>query len=231
VSDTADTADASDTADTSETSDADMLPSEPLGTISGLCGELDMTELTDGNAYYFANAIDFGMDPFDDPADVPRLTPGGQEVYADGNAGGSSLYSEIFAYEVLARCEMASLLKTETEIVYDTTHSGAITDLLVEIDGTKIGVSVTRAVAFPFSDPYSVAQAQTLLEDKLADVLESSGGVDPQDAWQKQILHVIAYGPMHADSLQTAFGQIEPSLTADTIVWVTVSNGDDAFLY
>jgi len=206
--------------------DAGIEP-EGFGVISGPCGELD-DELTSSEGAFFTNRIDFGTDPYDD-ADYDRLTPGGREILDDGNAGGSSILSEVFSYEMLARCEGAVLLKTETEIVYDT--PGKITDLLVEIDGHKIGVSVTRAVAFPFENPYSVEQARTLLEKKLQDIQASSANVSAEDAWVKQVLYVMAYGPGHAASLETAFGQIDASIRADTLLMVTVSDGDDAFLY
>ncbi|MEZ4462188.1 MAG: hypothetical protein R3E66_21195 [bacterium] len=130
---------------------ADMSVATGFGVITGQCGEIDMTELLSSQPFLFVNTIDFQMDPYDD-ADLPRLTPGGQEIIADGNAGGSSIMSEVFAYEVLERCDMAALLKTETEIVYQT--QGKITDLLVQLDGLKVGVSVTRAVSFPRDFPY-----------------------------------------------------------------------------
>lgn len=200
-----------------------------FGAISGPCGVLD-DMLLSGAPYFVANAIDFGTDPYDE-ADYPLLTAGGQEIIDDGNAGGSSIYSEVFAYEVLHRCDGATLLKTETEIVY-TNPQGKITDLLVQFDqGLKIGVSVTRAIAWPFEDPYTVPQAQELLEDKLQGVTDSSANVSDQDRWHKQILHVIAYGPGHADAMEQAFAQVDATLKTDTIVYVTVSDGDDAFLY
>jgi hypothetical protein len=225
----------SDAEDTSGDASADadtgsmQFPLEGFGDISGTCNVLD-DELSSTQPSYIDNAIDFGDDPYDNPQDKPLLTVGGMEIIDDGNAGGSSLYSEVFAYEVLYRCELAELLKTETEITY-TNPQGKITDLLVEVDGVKIGVSVTRALAFPFDDPYTVQQATNLLEDKLADVRSSSANVSPEDAWEKQILHVIAYAPGHEDSLETAFAQLDASVKADTIVWVTVSNGSDDFLY
>ncbi len=204
-----------------------VYPLPGFGEISGDCDVLD-EELTSLEPAFFVNHIDFGMDPYD-PEDFPKLTPGGQEIISDGNAGGSSLYSEVFSFELLARCEAASLLKTETEIIYDT--QGKLTDLLVELDGLKVGVSVTRAVAFPFQNPYSVAQAKTLLEGKLSDIHVSSANVSAEDAWVKQILYVIAYGEGHAASLQEAFEQIDPAIKGDTVVMVGVSDGDDAFLY
>ena len=204
-----------------------LYPLPGFGEISGECDVRD-DELTSAEPAFFVSHIDFGMDPYD-PGDFSRLTEGGQEIINDGNAGGSSLYSEVFSFELLARCEAATLLKTETEIVYDT--QGKLTDLLVELDGLKVGVSVTRAVAFPFENPYSVAQAKTLLEGKLSDIHVSSANVSAGDAWVKQILYVIAYAEGHAESLRQAFEQMDPAIVGDTVVMVTVSDGDDAFLY
>lgn len=215
-------------ADTGDDSSADLDGlGEGFGAISGTCGVLD-TELTSPEPHLFRNAIDFGDDPYDD-TDASRLTDGGREILADGNENETSILSEVFAYEVLARCEDAALVKTETEIDYEPMSKK--TDLLVEIDGEKIGVSVTRAVGFPRDDPYTVEQATTLLQGKLGDILLSSEGVRDADRWTKQILHVIAYAPGHADSIDAAYQGLDADVRADTVVWVTVSNGADEFLY
>ena len=206
--------------------DAGGLPLAGFGAIAGDCDVLD-DELTAAGPSRFDSSIDFAAPFTDDQAD--QLTAGGQEMLAEGNAGGSSLYSEVFAFELLARCELAPLLKTEKEVDYD--QAGAITDLLVEVDGEKIGVSVTRAVGFPFEDPYTVDQAGELLERKLADILESTAHVSDGDRWRKQILAVLAYAPGHADALTTALDAIEPAIRADTIVWILVSGGTDDFIY
>jgi hypothetical protein len=199
-----------------------------FGAIAGPCAMIT-AELTTPTSSYFLNRLDFGADPYDDPADLERLTAGGQEILAEGTAGGSSGLSEAFAYEVLARCEGATLVKTETEIVYDT--AGALTDILVEIDGVRLGVSVTRAFVFPPTDPFTVAIATERLTGKLSGVLESSENVSEEDAWTKQILLIVAYADMHAESLMTAYGSLDPSLTADTIVYVVVTDGMDEPLY
>lgn len=198
----------------------------PFGELSGACGVID-TEIEDPAPSRFDSAIDFER-PFTE-ADAPALTDGGREILADGNAGGSSLLSEVFAFELLGRCEGAALVKTETEIVYD--QPGAITDLLVSIDGEKLGVSVTRAVGFPFDAPYTVEQATELLEGKLADILVSSANVSEQDRWRKQMLAVLAFAPAHAGSLATALEAIDPAVRADTIVWILVTDGADDFVY
>ena len=180
-------------------------------------------------AWFLSNRIDFGDNSYDE-TDFSELTEGGQEIINDGNAGGSSLLSEVFAFEVLRRCEDAVLLKTETEIVY-TDVSGKKTDLLVTIGGIKWGVSVTRAVGFPRDDPYTVERAGQLLEQKLSGVIASSANVTQEDAWERQILHVIAYGTEHLESLEAAFALMDDEIRSNTLVWVTVSDGDDEFLY
>lgn len=197
-----------------------------LGTISGDCGLLDAMELDSGSPFTFENAIDFRGLGFD----YDLLTPDGQAVFDAGNLGGSSLHSEVIAFEVLARCEGASLVATEGEIQY-TDPMGTKTDVLVEIDGRVVGVSVTRAVGFPFDAPYTELQAADLLTGKLEDILASTANVAPRDAWVKQILHVIAYADMHAQSILAAYATLPPELTTDTILVVTVTHGDDAFIY
>lgn len=219
-----------DTADdtASDGSSGPTLPLPGFGTITGSCGVID-AQLLSPDPSVIVNAIDFGTDPWDNPADLGLLTSGGQEMVADGNAGGSSLESEIFSLEVLSRCEGATLVKTETEVVYDV--SGSITDILVEIDGMKVGVSVTRAVGFPRDAAYTEATASALLIRKLTDIQESTAHVSAGDRWVKQILHVIAYADQHVAAMQAAYAALDPSVKADTILWVTRSDGDDEFLY
>lgn len=197
-----------------------------LGMLSGECGLIDATPLGSPDPSAFENAIDFRRLGFD----YDQLTPDGQAVFDAGNLGGSSLHSEVIAFEVLARCEGATLLDTEATVQY-VDPMGIKTDLRVEIDGLPVGVSVTRAVGFPPDDPYTEAQASALLTDKLEDVLASSANVAPADAWIKQILHVIAYGDMHAQSIVAAHAALPPEVRADTILLVTVTHGDDDFVY
>jgi len=201
-------------------------PSDGYGALSGTCGDIDLDDILAPEPEIIANLLDFSARP---AFDVSLLSSGGQTMHAEGNLGGSSLYSEIFAYEVLYRCDAAALLKTEAQIIY--AMQGKKTDLLVEIDGMKVGVSVVRAVSYPKGNPYPVSQAYTVLEGKLADILQSSANVDPQDAWKKQILAVVAQTPAHADAIQQAYTMIDPATKADTIVLVTVTEGDDDFIY
>lgn len=199
---------------------------EGYGVLTGTCGEINLDDLLSDQPQAIENEIDFTTRP---AFDEMLLSAGGQEIVADGNLGGSSVYSEAFAFEVLHRCEGATLLKTEAEIVY--TGPGKRTDILVDIDGERVGVSVVRAMSFPEGAPYPVDQALGVLEGKLDDILQSSALVAPEDAWPKQILSVIAQTPEHADAIAAAYAMIDPATKADTIVYVTVTEGEDAFLY
>lgn len=199
-----------------------------FGDLAGMCGVLDDPELTGPSPLMVRASLTFAR-AFVDPVDRVLLTPGGRRIAETPNAGGSSALSEVFAFEQLARCEIASLLKTETEITYDT--AGKITDILVEVDGHKIGVSVTRAVAFPFGSTYSLSDATTLLMRKLGDVQASSMNVSAADRWEKQILAYLAWDDATADTVAQAWSMIDASTKGDTILLVTVTHGEDVFIY
>ena len=201
------------------------VPLDGFGALSGDCGVLD-EELLDANPAFFDGAIDFGAAAFDESL----LSAGGLEIYEAGNLGGSSIHSEVFAYEVLYRCELAELLYTEAEVVY-IDPGGKKTDLVVRIDGELIGVSVTRAYLYPPDTPYTVDDAAELLDRKLADILLSTANVSEEQRWSKQILSVLAYTPEHAARLADAWPTLDPAVRADTIVFVTATEGDDEFMY
>lgn len=205
------------------------VPLEGFGVITGECGVLD-TELTDtDHPSFFVNHIDFGTNGWD-PSELEELSEGAQTMYGNGTAGGSSIESEMFAFEILARCELAGLIKTETQIVYDS-PSSKITDILVGIDDEKIGVSVVRAFHFPPTQPYTLAEAQEHLSGKLADIQVSSANVSSEDRWVKQILSVIVYDASYLDPIREAWDGFDTDLKGDTILMVTVTDGDDAVLY
>lgn len=216
-----------DAADTD--SDASDGPLPGFGAIEGACGVLTDAVLDDPTPVQFRNAIDFGDDPFDEE-DADQLTDGGFEVYTDPNAGGSSIVSETFAFEVLARCEGATLVATELEVAYDPEDS-AKTDLVVAFDDRVIGVSVTRAVTFPREAELGVDEAARRMTGKLEGILESTANAVGDVTWDRQILHVIAWGPEHADDVSEAWDGIDAAVRADTILMLTTSNGQDAPLY
>lgn len=204
------------------------LPLPGFGAITGMCGVLGEPELTGATPLWFDGDIAFA-EPYDDPEDRDQLTAGGVEIILDGNAGGSSLYSEVFAFEILHRCELATLLKTETEILYDV--EGKKADLLVEIDGHEIGVSVTRAVTFPFGSPYTLEAATALIDRKLDDILLARAAANEADRWEKSMLATLAYDLQHAEVFMDAWNGLDAETRADSIVIVFVTSGEDLFVY
>ena len=200
-----------------------------FGELGGMCGVLNDPRLAGASPLIVRDTFTFAR-AFMDPQDRPLLTPGGLHLIETPNAGGSSEMSELFAYEQLARCEDATLIKTETEIVY-TDPMGKKTDLSVEIDGHKLGVSVTRAFAFPIGTPYTEAQASQLLVRKLQDIQLSSANVSPADAWEKQLLAYQAIDDQAADQVATVWATLDATIRADTILILTVTNGADLFIY
>jgi len=201
-------------------------PISGWGEISGECNVLDSEEWDSTEPFLFRNAMDFGTTGFDEAA----LTPGGVEIWEEGNLGGSSIHSEIIAYEFLNRCELADLLKTEGEIIYQD-DGGKKTDILLEIDTYKVGVSVTRAYHWPEGEPYTLEEAETLLNNKLSDIFLSAANADPEDAWEHSILYVVAFDDQHATTIETAFEGVDPAVQGDTIIILTVTNGEDEFAY
>ncbi len=199
-----------------------------FGAVTGPCHALD-DELTSPQPFFLDDhVIDFGADPYDD-ADLSRLTAGAQEIIADGNAGGSSVVSEAIAFDVLARCEGAVLIKTETEIDY-TVASTKITDFTVDMDGVVIGVNPVRTFVFPAGTPLTFDEATRRLQGKLDDVLISSANVAPADAWVKQIILVIAPEQEHVQIVRDAWDALDDETRHDSIVYVLVTDGDDAFI-
>lgn len=149
------------------------------------------------------------------------LGVGAQRLLAEPNAGGASRISEAFSMEVLSRAFGAVLLKTEMEIFYFPT-SGSITDFQVELEGTALGVSVTRAMCGP-AKAFDEDAARNLLTKKLGGVIRSTETCC--GAWEKQILHVWAPNIQAADALNAAYASLPYSLISDTVVLVTACEG------
>ena len=161
-----------------------------------------------------------------------NLSPDGQRVFDTANAGGSSSESEVMSFELLHHCEGARLLRTETEIRYrlpDDSGPNSITDILVEIGGRRVGVSVTRAWR-PSPLPFGDAEVRTILVEKLNGVNRSSQRVLPEDRWVKQVLHVWVASAEVAASVRRVWMSLDASLRADTIVLVTQTAGG-GFIY
>lgn len=155
---------------------------------------------------------------------APGLCDDARRVLTEDNAGGTSSISEAMSMELLQRAFGASLHKTEMELVYFPSDS-AITDFSISLPGgIEAGVSVTRALQPPNAPRFSVGHAQGLLRKKLKGVLRSTEAVVNAD-FSKQILHIWAQSARIAQAVAEAYETLEPELTADTVVLVTLCRG------
>src|SRR5262245_19282168 len=102
------------------TASVDAPVASGFGELSGMCGVLMAMDMTSTSPMLVRDTFTFERQ-YVDPTDRPLLTEGGRRLAETPNAGGSSGLSEVFAFEQLSRCELATLLKTETEIIYDQT--------------------------------------------------------------------------------------------------------------
>jgi len=210
----------------SETDDSAPALPDRYSSLVGDCGVLAPAALQGADPAWYSHAVTLEAGMWV----VADLSDGAQEILADGNLGGSSLESEAMSFDILTACEGATLLATESEVSYSS-ESSKKTDYVAEIDGVMVGVSVTRAVHWPREEPMSAQDATDLLTDKLDDILLSSAAVEAPYQWEKQLLSVLAWDEPTADTLQTAWDALPGDVRADTILWVTATNGEDAFLY
>jgi hypothetical protein len=152
------------------------------------------------------------------------LGPDANRLLALPNAGGASRVSEAMSVELLSRCFGSRLKQTELEIVYWPSN-GSITDYSVELEGTTLGVSVTRAMHSAAAECIDTVRAEALLRKKLGGVLRSTENACGE--WTKQILHCWAPNGASADAIEAAYATLEPELTSNTVVLVSVCEGLD----
>ena len=118
-----------------------------------------------------ANYITMSFDQIK-PYKKMRLTLEAQRIQHTPNAGGSSVESEALSFEILKRFFNAHLVKTEMEVAYFP-MGGSITDYVVMIFGSVVGVSVARAMKYGNDDMFTLEDATKLLNKKLKGILQA----------------------------------------------------------
>ncbi len=199
-----------------------------LGTLSGPRGVL-RSQITAPTPSIFNNSLVFAPSERYTRA---ALSPGAQRIFDTPNAGGSSIESEVMSFEVLHDCEGATLAATETEIMYappDDGGANSITNILVSINGMRVGVSVTR-IYRPAPMVLSDADVRSQHVTKLVGVNRSSQRVLPAQRWVKQILSVMVANHTVADQVLRVWPTIDAATRADTIIMMTTTRGG-GFIY
>ena len=191
------------------------------GEIFGACGQVGAA-LVSGQAQLLQTEYSF-----DDPESFKSdgLEPQALKRYEEPNAGGSSRCSEVMSMQLLIDCEAASVVKTETEMSYDV--EGKIADYLVEIEGVRAGVSVTRAYKGPMGDVYSQEDASELLTKKLDALIQAQSNVSEGDSWEVSLLHVWTLHASWAATVASAWEALDAETKADHVVLITTELGSD----
>ncbi len=189
------------------------------GSITGACGSIHIA-IKETSASVLQTTYTFNDT---EKFDAESLTGKPKKRYDEPNAGGSSKCTEVMSMQLLIDCEQATITKLETEITYDT--EGKIADYLIDIDGIKTGVSVTRAYKGPMIDVYTMEDATSLLEKKLAGIAEARQNVSTQDAWSKSLVHIWTLHAEWADTVTEAWNNLDDVTKGTTLVLVTVEEG------
>jgi len=148
-----------------------------------------------------------------------KLTCEANCIQTTPNAGGSSVESETLSFEILKKLYNAQLLKTEMEVQYFP-NGGSVTDYVVYLFDSVIGVSVTRAFKYN-EEPFTHEDAFILLKKKLNGILQSTRNTMVR--WDKQILHVWVLNDQAADSLLNAWSNMDQSLRSNTVLLITLA--------
>jgi hypothetical protein len=161
------------------------------------------------------------------------LGEGATKILNTPNAGGNSIWSEVFSLEVLEDVFGVKLLKTEMEIEYKTTSK--ITDYLADIDGEAVGVSVSRIINFrdlkkKYKGIFTIEELRGLLYKKLYGVIASTAAASKTNKWTKQILHIWTTSAFVTEKVVEEYYKIDPCYRSNTCVVVTTAeNGDFIF--
>ena len=201
--------------------DAGQPGDTPWGKISGDCGSVSAA-VSSASASILMTTF-----TFDDPEnfDAGSLEGRAKKRYEEPNAGGSSKCTEVMSMQLLMACEGATVNKLETEITYDA--KGKIADYIIDIGGTKTGVSVTRAYKGPVVDVYTLEDATSLLEKKLAGIEEARQNVSQTDVWDTSMIHIWTLHPAWADTVVEAWNALDSEMKSSTVVLITVEEGSD----
>jgi hypothetical protein len=127
------------------------------------------------------------------------------------NAGGSSNISEalsMYYFQGLITSPRAPSPTFVPECEVDYWIEYKMCDFLMTWGNVNIGVSVTRAVRYPFEIEYTVSDGLTLLKRKLDGLIIARNAVNTRHQFFKSILHVWCYSQTAAVHIQEAYHQL-----------------------
>jgi hypothetical protein len=122
------------------------------------------------------------------------------------NAGGSSEVSEALSMYYMEHQLNASHFVPEKEVDYWIDYK--MCDYLMTINRINIGVSVTRAIVYPFNGIFTYQHAVTLLNKKLNGLIIARNAVNLRHQFFKSILHIWCYTATAAINIKHAYNDL-----------------------
>jgi len=160
-----------------------------------------------------------------------NLTPEISETLSVKNAGGSSELSEVVSMYCMHLKFGAYNFIPEMNIHYCSPTK--ICDYLMDINQEKFGVSVTRAIMYPFKNTISMDFATSLLYKKLIGIIVAKKYVAQIHTFNSSVVHIWCNSGDDATVIQQAYQSIIDKdiygLYSNIYIACTVCNSD--FIY
>lgn len=147
------------------------------------------------------------------------------------NAGGSSEFSEGLSMQYMHDMFNVTEFVPEKEVDYWIEYK--MCDYLMIKDTVNYGVSVTRAVNYPFNIQFTFDDAIKLLNKKMYGLIIARNAVNKRHQFTKSILHIWCYNKLAAKNILMAYEKIthnDKTHTYETI-YVICSVSNDMRIY
>lgn len=175
---------------------------------------------------------------------IPKLSRAAYRALVTPNAGGASEFSEALSCDMFVKMYGGKYVRTEMEIEHwygwklpdmvlrfaTTALSKHVLQVEEQIRGriekrkyVNVGISVTRAMAFPSPDDFTLNDADVLLRKKLNGLVVARAGVYEKDAFYKSVLHIWAQNQRIAGLLNTAYESLPANIRDNVLVICTVA--------
>ncbi len=152
---------------------------------------------------------------FDDTYTLPAFS----DICHDGlrsieveNAGGQSEISEMFSIDYFCNVYGASNVLLEQEISY--AHKYKMADFICTIKDInnkdeRVGISVSRGMAYPTPEYFTIEKARHLLYKKLYGLIVARNCVIKEQSFYKSILHIWCQSSQIVDLLKQAYEELD----------------------
>jgi hypothetical protein len=130
-----------------------------------------------------------------------------QKILREPNAGGASVVSEALSAEYMARRFGARDIVTEMAIQYWFPNWKKI-DYIATFFGGRVGISVTRAMGYPYATDFAMEDAIRLCEKKLNGLVIAKSGISPGCRYERSILHCFCQTEEISNLMLIAFNEM-----------------------